>query len=54
MIESYVALLVVGFAVVALFTWWVDSRKKSFRRDEELRPLTGVVLPKKKDGNTNE
>jgi hypothetical protein len=55
MIESYISLMFAGFAVVAFFAWWVDTKKKSYRREEEdIKPLVGVVLPKKKDEDANE
>lgn len=54
-IESYISLTFAGFAVVAFFAWWVDTKKKAYRREEEdIKPLVGVVLPKKKDEDANE
>lgn len=56
MIESYISLMLVGFAVVSFFAWLVDTKKQEDkrRREEELMPLVGVVLPKKKDEDANE
>jgi hypothetical protein len=55
MIESYISLMLVGFAVVAFFAWLVDTKKQAYRREEEdIKPLVGVVLPKKKDEDANE
>jgi hypothetical protein len=57
MIESYISLMLVGFAVVSFFAWLVDTKKqedKRRREEEELMPLVGVVLPKKKDEDANE
>lgn len=52
--EFYVSLMLAGFALVSFFAWWVDTKKKAYRREEDIKPLTGVVLPKKKDEDANE
>lgn len=54
LIEYYVSYILIGFAVVSFVAWWVDTKKKAYRREDEIKPLTGVVLPKKKDEDANE
>jgi hypothetical protein len=55
-IESYASFVLLGLGVVIFFAWLVDVKKQEDkrRREEELMPLVGVVLPKKKDEDANE